>query len=198
MSTFTLAISCLIISNLPWFMDLAFQVSIQYCCFTASDLASITSHIHDWVLFLLCLRLFILFGVISPLISSSILGTYWPGEFIFQCPVFLHFHPVHGVLTQEYWSGLPFPSPVTTFCQNSPSWPIRLGLPNSAGSLFHWVNKTVVHVMTVVSFLWVWFSVCVPSDGGGEEPGGSFLMGETDWGGNWVLFWRVGPCPVNI
>ena len=45
--------------------------------FTASDLASITSHIHNWVLFFLVwLPLFILFGVISPLFSSSILGTY--------------------------------------------------------------------------------------------------------------------------
>ena len=33
-----------------------------------------------WVLFLLWLHPFILSGVISPLISSSILGTYWPGE----------------------------------------------------------------------------------------------------------------------
>ena len=32
------------------------------------------------------------------LISSSILGTYWPGEFIFQCSIFLPFHTVHGVL----------------------------------------------------------------------------------------------------
>ena len=31
MSMFILAISCLTISNLPWFMDLTFQVSI-YCC----------------------------------------------------------------------------------------------------------------------------------------------------------------------
>ena len=43
--------------------------------FTALDLASITSHIHKWVLFLLWLHPFILSGVISPLISSSILGT---------------------------------------------------------------------------------------------------------------------------
>ena len=38
--------------------------------------ASITSHVHSWVLFLLWLHPFILSGVISPLISSSILGTY--------------------------------------------------------------------------------------------------------------------------
>ena len=31
MSTFTLDITCLITSNLPWFMDLTFQVPMQYC-----------------------------------------------------------------------------------------------------------------------------------------------------------------------
>ena len=66
--------------------------------FTASDLASITSHIDNWVLFLLWLHAFILSGVVSPLMSSSILGTYPPGEFIFQCPIFLSFHTIHGIL----------------------------------------------------------------------------------------------------
>ena len=31
MSTFTLAMSCLTTSNLPWFMGLTFQVPLQYC-----------------------------------------------------------------------------------------------------------------------------------------------------------------------
>ena len=31
MSKFTLVISCLTTSNLPWFMDLIFQVPMQYC-----------------------------------------------------------------------------------------------------------------------------------------------------------------------
>ena len=70
--------------------------------FTASDLASITSHIHSWVLFLLWLHPFVLSGVISLLISSSILGTYRPGEFIFQCLIFLPFHTVMGFSRQEY------------------------------------------------------------------------------------------------
>ena len=78
--------------------------------FTASDFTSITSHIHNWVLFLLWWRLFILSGVISPLISSSIWGTYRPGEFIFQCPIFLPFHAVHGVLKSRIlkWFAIPF------------------------------------------------------------------------------------------
>ena len=80
--------------------------------FTASDLTSITNHIHNWVLFLLWLCLFILSGVISPLFSSSILGTYQTGEFIFECPVFLPFHTVHGVLKARIlkWFALPFSS----------------------------------------------------------------------------------------
>ena len=59
--------------------------------FTELDLASITSHIHNWILFLLWLHPFILSGVTSPLISSRILGTYWPGEFIFSVSYFFAF-----------------------------------------------------------------------------------------------------------
>ena len=42
MSVFTLAISCLITSSLPWFMDLTFQVSMQYeiLFFTTLDCTS--------------------------------------------------------------------------------------------------------------------------------------------------------------
>ena len=80
-------------------------VPVPYCLGNCSfvlvwsqELTSISSHIHNWVLFLLWLCLFILSGLTSSLISSSMLGTYQPGEFIFQCPIFLLFHTVHGVL----------------------------------------------------------------------------------------------------
>ena len=78
--------------------------------FTVLNIASITSHIHNWMLFLLWLHLFLLSGVISPLIFSSILGTYRPGEFIFQYPIFLPFHTVHGVLKVRIlkWFAIPF------------------------------------------------------------------------------------------
>ena len=86
--------------------------------FTASDFTAIISHINNWVLFSLWLCLFILSGFISPLVSIlGILGTYWPGEFIFQCLIFLPFHTVHGVLKARIWKWfvIPFSSgPHTT------------------------------------------------------------------------------------
>ena len=56
--------------------------------------------------------LFILPRVISPLISNSMLGTYKPREFMFQCSIFLPFHTVHGVLKARIlkWFTIPFSS----------------------------------------------------------------------------------------
>ena len=106
---FTLAISYL---TTPICLD-SWTWHSRFLCniaLTASDLASITSHIHRWVLFLLWLHPFILSGVISPLISSSVLGTYWPGEFLFWYPIILPFHIVHGVLKARIlkWFAIPF------------------------------------------------------------------------------------------
>ena len=84
-------------------------------------------------MFLLWLCLFILSGVISPLISSSILGTYWPGEFIFQCPIFLPFHIILGFSWQEYCGvGCHSLLQWTTFCRFSLLWPVHLGWPCTA------------------------------------------------------------------
>ena len=55
-------------------------------------------YIYNRLSFLLWLSPFILSGVISLLFSSSTLGTYPSGEFIFQCYIFLLFHTVNGVL----------------------------------------------------------------------------------------------------
>ena len=97
MSMFTLVIYCLTTSNLPWFMDLTFQVPMQYCSLQ-NRILLLSRHIHNWVLFLLWLHLFILSRVISQLISTIILGTYRPGEFLFQYPIILPLHTVYGVL----------------------------------------------------------------------------------------------------
>ena len=66
-------------------------------------------------------------GVISPLISSSMLSTYWPGEFLFQYPIILPFHTVHGVLKARIlkWFAIPFssgPHCVRPLHHDCPSW----------------------------------------------------------------------------
>ena len=57
-------------------------------------------------------HLFILSAVVSLLLSSTILGTYQSGEFIFQCPIFLPFHTVHGASKARIltWFAIPFSS----------------------------------------------------------------------------------------
>ena len=130
--------------------------------FTASDLASITSHIHNWVLFLLWLHPFILSGVISPLISSSILGTYRPGKFP---SVSYHFAFSYcswgsqGKNTEVVCHSL---LQWTTFCQTSPPWPARLGWPYRAWLSFIELEQVMVHVIRLTSFLWLWFQCVCP------------------------------------
>ena len=155
MLMFTLAISCLTTSNFALIHGPNIPGSYAILLFTASDLASITSDIHSWVLFLLWLHPFILSGVISPLISSSKLGTYWPGEFLFGMLSFCLFILFIGFSRQEYWSGLPLPSPVDHILSDlstmtHPSWvALRTWLS------FIELDKAVVHVITLASCLWL-------------------------------------------
>ena len=126
---------------------------MQYCSIQHRILLP-SHHIHNWVLFLLWLCLFILSGAISPLISSSILGTYQPGDFIFQCPIIWPFHTVHGVLKARILKWLPFPSPVDhilsdLFTMTLPSWAALHDVAHS----FTELDKAVVHVIILVSFL---------------------------------------------
>ena len=105
------------------------------------------------LLFSLWLPLFILSGVTSPLISSSILDTYQPVEFILQCPIFLPFHAVHGVIKARIlkWFAIPFssgPRFVGTLCHDI-SWVALLDMAHSLIEL----DKAVVHVIRLVSFL---------------------------------------------
>ena len=95
--------------------------------FTASDFTSITSHIHNWVLLLLWLHLFILFELF--LHCSPV--AYWAptdlGSFSFSILSFCLFILFMGFSRQEYWSGLPFPSPVDHILSDlstvtCPSW----------------------------------------------------------------------------
>ena len=123
--------------------------------FKTLDITFTTRYIHDKVWFLLWLSLFIPSGAVSPLSSSSILDPYRLERFIFQCHIFIASSfclwgsqgknaevICHSILQ---W---------TTFCQNSPLCPIHLGCP----------YRTVIHVNILVSFLWLRFSLCLPSD----------------------------------
>ena len=67
-----------------------------------------------------------------------------------------------GFSRQEYWSGLPFPSPVDHICQTSPPWPARLGWPHTAWLSFIELDQAVVRVIRFASFLWVWFQCVCP------------------------------------
>ena len=133
---FTLAISCLTTSNLPVFMDLAFQFSMQYfslqhqslllspvlsttrCCF------ALASSLHYFWLFL---HLFsVAFWAPTDLGSSS----------------FCLFMLFMGFSSQEYWNGFPFPSSVDHILSElstmtHPSW---VALHSMAHS-FHWVRQ---------------------------------------------------------
>ena len=60
-------------------------------------------------------------------ISSSILCTYWPREFLVQYPIILPFIQFMEFSRQEHWSGFSFPSPVDHILSDlstmtRPSW----------------------------------------------------------------------------
>ena len=165
--------------------------------FTALDLASITSHIHNWVLFSLWVRFFIFLELF--LHSSPV--AYWAptnlGSSSFSVLSFCLFILFMGFWRQEYWSGLSFPSPVdhilsdlsTMTCS---SWVALDGMAHSFIELDRlWSMWSVWLVFCDCGF----HSVCPLMNK--DKTYGSFLMGETD-GGNWVLFWWAGLSSVNL
>ena len=151
--------------------------------FTALNLASITSHIHNWVLFLFWLHPFTLSGVISPVISSSILGTYQPGEFLFHYPIILPFHTDHRVLKARIpkWFAINFssgPHSVRSLHQD----PSILGGPTR-------------HCLVSLSYtrLWsVWLDWLVFCDYGFSVPALWFLLATTTILLGFLLSWTWG------
>ena len=96
---------------------------------------SITSHIHNWALFLLWLCLFIVFGVISLLFSIA----YWAPTDLenssFSFVIFLPFHTVHEILKARILKcfAIPFSSgPHFVRCLHHD--PYVLGGPTQHGS----------------------------------------------------------------
>ena len=51
----------------------------------------------------------------------------------------------------------------TTFCQNSPSWLLWWAALHGISHGFIKLHKAVIPMIILVSFLWLWFSFCLPS-----------------------------------
>ena len=145
---------CLTTSNLPWFMDLTFQVPMQYCYLQHRTL--LLSPVPSTSGYCFCFgsipSVFLVWSQ-SPLTSSSILGTYQPGEFLFQYPIILPFHTVLGVLKARIlkWFAIPFSSGAHSVrpLHHGPS----VGLPHTAWLSFIELDKAVV--------LWSdWLVIC--------------------------------------
>jgi len=156
MSMFTLAISYLTTSNLPWFMDLTFQVPMQCCSLQHQTLlpSSVTCTTGCCFCFGSASSFFLeLFSHWSP-------GAYWAPTDLesssFSVLSFCLFILFIGFSRQEYWSGLPFPSPVDHILSELSimtrlSWVALHGMAHS----FIELDKAVVRVIRLVGFLWL-------------------------------------------
>ena len=177
----TLAISYLTTSNLPWFMwaaiygvvqsqtrlkwlsssssmDLTFQVSMQFCSLQHWTLLPSPVTFTTGCCCLLWLCLFILSGVSSPSISVA----YWAptdlGSSSFSVLSFHLFRLFRGFSRQEYWSTLPFPSPVDhVLSELSTITHLSWVALHSMAHTFIELDKAAVHIIRLVSFLWLWF-----------------------------------------
>ena len=135
MLMFTLDISCLTTSNLPWFMDLPFQVPMQYCSLLHQTLLSplgisttercfcfgpITPFLLELLVVALCSSPVAYWTPSSLGVSSSRVIPFW----LFMLPL--------GFSRQEYRSGVHFLFQWTTLSQNSSLWPVHLWWPHMA------------------------------------------------------------------
>ena len=113
MLMFTFAISCLTTYSLPWFMDLTFQVPVQYCSLQHWTLFPPTvtpTTGHCFYLGSISSCLFLeLFLHTSPVAHGAPTDL---GSSSFSVISSYLFITVHGVLNARIRNGLPFPSPV--------------------------------------------------------------------------------------
>ena len=139
-------------------MNLTFQVLMQYCSLQHQNLLSppdTSTAGHSFCFGLASSFLLDLF-----LHSSAV--AYWiPRDLGGSSFSVIYFYMFTGFSRQEYWSGLPFPSPVNHILlelatMNPLSWVTLHGMAYSLIEL----GKAVVHVISLVSFLWLWFSFC--------------------------------------
>ena len=163
MSTFTLPISYLTTSNLPWFMDLTFQILMQYCSLQHRTLlvSPVSSKTGCYFCFASIPSFFLeLFLHSSPVAYGAPTNL---GNSSFSVIYFCLWVLFMGFSRQEYWSGLPFPSPVDHILSelSTMTHPFWVALHDMAHSFIE-LDKAVVHVISLISFLWLWFLFCLP------------------------------------
>ena len=143
MLAFTLAISCLCTSNLSWFMDLTFQVPMQYCSLQHQTLllspgTSTTVYFCFGSLPSFFLELFLHWSPVA----------YWApanlGSFSFSILSFGLFILFMGFSRQEYWSGLAFGSPVDHTLSDLSTMTWLSWWPHTAWLSFTELDKAVV------------------------------------------------------
>ena len=153
MSTFTLAISCLTTSNLPWFMDLTFQVPMQYCSLQHRTLllSPVTSTTGWYFCFgfvsSLFLELFLHWSLVAYRAPAD-LGSSSFGVLSF-CLSYCSWGSQVRILK---WFAIAFSSE-PHFVQTLHHDPSVLGGPTQHGCFIE-LDKIVVHVIRMVSFLW--------------------------------------------
>ena len=170
-----LVISYLITSNVPWFMDLTFCVPIRYYSFQHRTLLSLPGtsspghHFHFGSASSFSLELFLHSSPVTywtPVnlggSSSNVISlTLFVKCLSFHTVNVLSFHTVqYSCSRQDFWSGLPFPSPAdhilsTLHHDLSVLW---IALQDMAHSFIE-LHKAVSHVIILVNFLWLltWF-----------------------------------------
>ena len=160
MSMFTLAISYLTTSNLPWFMDLTFQVPMQYCSLQHQTL--LLSPVTSTTGYCVC------FGAI-PSFFLELLLLWFPVAYWAPTDQGVHLS-VSYLFAFSSWGSQGKNTEVvchsflqwTIFCQTSPPWPARPGWPHTAWLSFIEIDKAVVRVMRLANFLWLWFQCVCP------------------------------------
>ena len=164
MSKFNLAISCLTTSNLPWFMDLTFQVPMQYCSLQHQTL--LLSPVTSTAWYCFC------FGSLSSFFLELFLHwfpvAYWAptdlGSSSFGILSFCLFLLFMGFSRHEYWSGLPFPSLVDHALSDLSTMTCPFWVAPQAWLGFIELDKAVVLVWLDRLVFCEYGSVCLPSD----------------------------------
>ena len=143
-------------------MDLTFQVPMQYCYLQHRIL--LLSSVTSTAGYCFC------FGSIPSFFLELFLHwspvMYWAptdlGSSSFSILSFCLLILFMRFSRQEYWSGLPFPSPVDHILSDLSTWPAHLGWPHTAWLSFIELDKAVIHVIRLTSFLWLWFQCICP------------------------------------